>query len=105
MQIPTVYFAHDSHSIDASYIASLETALAILERYPDFNLEIHAYSSRVGQKLYNENLSRLRMEEVLQWFESHGISRERMGNAYFHGVDYDAPSADKARRADIMFVK
>ena len=104
-QIPTVYFAHNSHSIDESSAASLQDALSILEQYPDFNLEIHAYSSRSGQKQYNEQLSKLRMEEVMQWFTSHGISMERMEKAFFHGVDYDAPSADKARRADIQFVK
>ena len=103
--IPSVYFANNSKEIVATYGASLETALAILKKYPDFNLEIHAYCSNVGTKEYNMYLSKKRMEEVQNWFISRGIAPERMGQAYFHGIDYDAPSAAKARRAELWFVK
>ncbi len=103
--IPTVYFANDSRSIEASYLPPLEEALAILRQYPDFNLEIHAYTSRSGSKAYNDKLSEQRMEAIRSWFTAHGIGLERMGQAYYHGIDYNAPSADKARRAELKFVK
>ena len=83
----------------------MEEALAILRQYPDFNLEIHAYTSRSGSKAYNDKLSEQRMEAIRSWFTAHGIGLERMGQAYYHGIDYNAPSADKARRAELKFVK
>ncbi|MBR4523988.1 MAG: OmpA family protein [Bacteroidales bacterium] len=103
--IPTVYFANDSKHVVDTYDAGLEEALAILQQYPDFNLEIHAYCSRSGSKAYNEKLSEQRMEAVRAWFAEHGISTDRMAEAYFHGIDYNAPSADEARRAELKFVK
>lgn len=103
--IPTVYFANNSKEIVATHGASLETALAILQKYPDFNLEIHAYCSKAGTEEYNMDLSKKRMEEVQNWFISRGIAPERMGKAYFHGIDHNAPSAAKARRAELWFVK
>jgi outer membrane protein OmpA-like peptidoglycan-associated protein len=103
--IPTVYFAHNKHLIDAGYVPSLEEALAILKKYPDFNLEIHAYASQSGTKSYNNRLSEKRMEAIRAWFADHGIAPERMLQAYFHGIDYNAPSADKARRAELQFAK
>lgn len=103
--IPTVYFANDSRTIEPSYLPPLEEALAILRQYPDFNLEIHAYSSRSGSKAYNEKLSEQRMEAIRGWFTAHGIGLERMGQAYYHGIDYNAPSAELARRAELKFVK
>lgn len=103
--IPTVWFANDSALIDDAYVPSLEEALAILRQYPAFKLEIHAYSSRSGSRAYNERLSEERMEAVRSWFRNHGIAPERLEQAYFHGIDYNAPSADKARRAELQFVK
>ena len=103
--IPTVYFAHNSSVIEEPYLQQLEEALAILERYPDFNLEIHAYSSPSGAKDYNERLSERRMEVVRQWFAGKGIPMERMGKAFYHGVDYNAPTQAAARRSELKFVK
>lgn len=103
--IPTVYFVNNGSDIEESYIQQLEMALAILERYPDFKLEIHAYCSWSGTKEYNNTLSQKRMEVVRKWFADHGISMDRMGQAYYHGIDYDAPSEAQARRAELKFVK
>ena len=103
--IPSVYFSFDSHSIDQAYVPQLEMALAILQQYPDFQLEIHAYASKEGNPRYNEQLSEKRMEAIRQWFEEHGIGKDRMGKAYFHGVDYDAPTLQEARRAELKFAK
>lgn len=105
MPIPTVYFANDSKQVVDIYDAGLEQALGILQQYPDFNLEIHAYCSRSGSKSYNEKLSEQRMEAIRAWFLEHGIDMDRMTEAYFHGIDYNAPSADEARRAELKFVK
>jgi outer membrane protein OmpA-like peptidoglycan-associated protein len=103
--IPTVYFGFDSSDIDNAYVPQLEMALAILQQYPDFQLEIHAYASKDGNARYNRQLSERRMEAIRQWFEEHGIGKDRMGKAYFHGVDYDAPILKEARRAELKFAK
>ena len=103
--IPHVYFANDSDVIERDYYASLEAVRAILQQYPDFNLEIHAYCSNTGSKEYNNRLSQKRMEAILNWFTEHGIDPERLTDAYYHGIDYDAPSAEEARRAELKFIK
>lgn len=103
--IPTVYFANNRCSIEASYLPSLEQALAIMQQYPEFQLEIHAYCSRSGSKAYNEKLSEQRMEAIRGWFADHGIGLDRMGKVYCHGIDYNAPNAEMARRAELKFVE
>ena len=103
--IPTVYFQNNSWSIDSTYVESLEDALSILNRYEDFNLEIHAYCSKSGDKKYNDNLSQLRMEAVREWFTERGISMTRVEKSYFHGIDYDADTDEHARRVELKFVK
>ncbi len=103
--IPTVFFANNDWRIGADDETALAVALPILERYPDFQLEIHAYASRSGTKAYNEKVSAWRMEAVRQWFIARGVAPERISQAYFHGVDYDAPTAAHARRAEIKFAR
>ena len=103
--IPTVYFANNSSRVEDAYDSSLETALPILEQYGDFQLEIHAYASNSGSKAYNESLSEKRMEAVRQWYIAHGVAPGRIVKAYYHGIDYNAPDAQSARRAEIRFAK
>jgi outer membrane protein OmpA-like peptidoglycan-associated protein len=103
--IPTVHFAKNSKTIPTSSEPALEEALAILQQYPEFKLEIHAYASPSGSKSFNRTLSRQRMESVRQWFAAHGISMDRMTEAYYHGIDYNARTATQARRAELKFVK
>lgn len=103
--IPTIWFANDSAQIDDAFLPSLEEVLDILRQYPAFKLEIHAYSSRTGSQAYNEQLSEQRMEAIRSWFAERGIAPERLARAYFHGIDYNAPTETEARRADLQFVK
>lgn len=103
--IPTVHFAKNSKTIPTSSELALEEALAILQQYPEFKLEIHAYASPSGSKSFNRTLSKQRMESVRQWFAAHGISMDRMTEAYYHGIDYNARTATQARRAEIKFAK
>ena len=103
--IPTVYFAKNSRRIADTYATQLESVLPILEKYPDFQLEIHAYASPAGRKTLNTWLSRKRMEAVRQWFIAHGVAPERIEKAYYHGVDYHARTARVARRAEIKFAR
>lgn len=103
--IPTIYFANNSSSVEDAYASSLELALPILEKYPDFQLEIHAYASTPGTKAYNLQISQKRMEAVRQWYVAQGVAPERIVKAYYHGEDQDAPNAQAARRAELKFVK
>jgi len=45
------------------------------------------------------------MEAIRSWFAERGIAPERLARAYFHGIDYNAPTETEARRADLQFVK
>ena len=104
-QIPVVYFANNSKQILPAYEPALQQALSVLQQYPDVKLEIHAYSSKSGNKYYNTKLSRQRMEVIRRWFAERGVAMERMEQAFFHGVDYQASSSKAARRAELKFVK
>lgn len=104
-QIPVVYFADNSKKIQSAYEPALQQALSVLQQYPDVKLEIHAYSSKSGSKYYNTKLSRQRMEVIRRWFAERGVAMERMEQAFFHGVDYQASNSKTARRAELKFVK
>lgn len=103
--IPTVYFTNNSAIIERRYQNSLNEALKILRKYPDFNIEIHAYCSKRGTKEHNDELSRIRMNEVRNWFLKRGIDESRLVNSYYHGIDRTAPDEDSARRVEVKFVK
>ena len=103
--IPTIYFADNSKKINPEYEAALEQALAILQQYPDFNLEIHTYCSRSGSISYNNMLSKQRMEAICEWFIARGIPAERLNPGISHGVDNSTRSYQLARRAELRFVK
>ena len=103
--IPTIYFADNSKKIANEYEPALEQALAVLQQYPDFNLEIHTFCSRSGSIYYNNKLSRQRLEVICNWFIAHGIPAERLNPSVSHGIDNSARGYKLARRAELRFVK
>ncbi|MBO4434214.1 MAG: outer membrane beta-barrel protein [Bacteroidales bacterium] len=103
--IPTVYFAKNSAMFEFKYQRRLVEALLFMRKYPDFKMEIHAYSSGIGERERTEDLSRIRMKSVRDWFLQRGISEDRLVNSYYHGVDSNAPDEASARRVELKFVK
>lgn len=103
--IPTVYFAKNSAMFEFKYQHKLVEALLFMRKYPDFKLEIHAYSSGKGIRENTEDLSRIRMKSVRDWFLQRGISEDRLAASYYHGVDKNAPDEASARRVELKFVK
>lgn len=104
-QLPNIYFANNSSTIEESYAVSLGEVLTALEKYPELKLEINAFASGKGSVTYNNMLSWQRMENVRQWFSSNGIALERMEMSFYHGIDAGATSDDMARRVELKYIK
>lgn len=102
--IANVYFASGSDKIAPEYVPELENVLSILKKYPEFKLQIRGYSSRSGNKAYNQQLSELRMESVQYWFIGHQVAYDRVEDVKACGVDPQAPEQE-GRRVEIKFVK
>ena len=102
--IDNVYFAPGSDRIADEYIPELEKILSILQKYPEFKLQVRGHASRSGEKSYNQQLSLLRAESVQYWFIGHQIGYDRVEDVKGCGVDPQA-SEKEGRRVEIKFVK
>lgn len=99
-----LYFAAGSDRIADEYIPELEKALSILQKYPEFKLQIRGYASRSGEKAVNQHLSHMRAEAVQYWFIGHQIAYDRVEDVKACGVDHEA-SEKEGRRVEIKIVK
>lgn len=102
--IDNVYFANGSTRIEAEYFPLLEEVLAVMQKYPDFQLQIHGYSSKSGNKAYNQRLSTQRMEAVQKWFIDRGVEVGRVSDVKSCGMDMEAHE-EGGRRVELKFIK
>ena len=56
----------------------LDDAIATLKRYPGMKVEIGGHADSVGNDAYNMELSQKRVNTVMEFFISHGISSDRL---------------------------
>ena len=73
-----VYYPIDVYQIDEVYLSGLDTMLITLNEFPLAKLQIHAHASSTATEEYNMRLSIKRMNELVNFFENNGISKERM---------------------------
>jgi outer membrane protein OmpA-like peptidoglycan-associated protein len=73
-----VYYPVNIYQIDKKYMSNLDTMLITLNEFPASKLQIHAHASSTSTESYNMKLSIKRMNTLINFFESRGISKERM---------------------------
>jgi outer membrane protein OmpA-like peptidoglycan-associated protein len=110
-----IYYDFDKAFIrkDASY--TLDSAVMLLNQYPDMMIEVEAHTDSRGANRYNDNLSERRAINAAQYLLKHGISRQRIKRVsrgelmLTNDCDDDVPCNETDhqanRRAEIRLVK
>ena len=73
-----IYFDYDLINIKDEAIPYLQSMIATLKKFPKASLNIAAHADSRGSVPYNQRLSDERARSILNYFVSHGISRNRI---------------------------
>ena len=88
-----VNFQHDSAELTPASIATLDEAVATLERRAEISVEVAAHTDSQGSDAYNMGLSQRRAASVLDYLTAHGIDAGRLAS---RGYGESEPIADNA---------
>ena len=86
-----VNFKHDSAELTPASKATLEEAVATLQRRSDINVEVAAHTDSQGTDEYNQGLSERRAASVMDYLTAHGIDAGRLSSK---GYGESQPIAD-----------
>ncbi|HZI54652.1 MAG TPA: OmpA family protein [Chitinophagaceae bacterium] len=73
-----VLFGFDQSALSSNAQSTLDDLIAILNKYPDTDLEIQGHTDNTGTDDYNKGLSRRRAEAVADYLTNHNISSKRV---------------------------
>jgi outer membrane protein OmpA-like peptidoglycan-associated protein len=90
-----VFFDFDKSIIKPEGRIKLDSAVTILNRYPDMRVEIQGHTDSVGTEQYNIGLSNRRANSVKDYLMSKGIAESRLQTRGF-GETSPATSNDTA---------
>jgi len=91
-----VYFATNSADLTAASTATLNHAVAALNKRSGISVEVAAHTDSRGKDTYNMALSSRRAKSVLNYLVSHGIAASRLSS---HGYGETQPVADNGTAA------
>ncbi len=103
-ELPTVYFAFNSTRIRHSELAKVQQIRDMMRENPAMTIEVCGWCDSRGDEGVNANFARWRADAVKACLASYGIAPERIAVRGM-GIDHNAGSDDKARRADCVTVK
>ncbi len=93
----------------------LNKMITVLQNYPQFNISITSHTDALGDDAINLKLSVKRSEEVVNYLESKGISKERLKaegkgetqirNRCFNNIDCSDKEHEYNRRTEFKFTK
>lgn len=75
---PDIKFDHDKATLRPEAEDKLDEILSILEKYPNWIVEISGHTDNVGGQDYNADLSQRRAETVVEWLIDKGIDKSRL---------------------------
>ena len=76
--VGNIYFAFDKWNILPEAEETLNKVVAIMNKYPDLEIEIGSHADSRGSNEYNLALSERRAASTLEYIVSQGISRDRL---------------------------
>lgn len=88
-----VNFDNDSAALRGDALATLDEAVATLQRYPDLKVEVAGHTDSASSDAYNLDLSARRAKAVMGYFVSKGIDAGRLTSK---GYGESQPIADNA---------
>ena len=80
IKLSGINFEHDSADLTAASSATLDKAVATLNRRSDIKVEVAAHTDSSGSDTYNQALSDRRAASVMDYLVSHGISADRLSS-------------------------
>lgn len=106
--LPVVFFDFDKYDLRPKSVTDLDSAISIINLYPQSKIVIGGHTDIVGSMNYNIVLSKKRAEVVKNYLISHGIAEKRI---IIDGYGYNMPWAPNTtdegrqinRRAEIRF--
>ena len=73
-----ITFEHNRSDIRANFYSVLNSVALVLKKFDRTNIKIAGYASRVGDDMYNQELSERRADAVLQYLSAQGVDANRM---------------------------
>jgi len=78
IKLEGVYFNHDSAELRSASVATLDKAVATLNRRASIHVEVAAHTDSSGSDGYNQSLSERRAASVMDYLVAHGIDASRL---------------------------
>lgn len=91
LRMSTVYFKTGDHTIDSSFMGTLDKLLEIVIAFDKINLEISAHTDDMGPNSFNKLLSERRAESIVEYLVGKGLRIDRM-KAIGYGEDHPIAS-------------
>ena len=91
-----VFFDFDKSVIKPEGRVKLDSAVTILNRYPDMRVEIQGHTDSIATEQYNIGLSNRRANSVKDYLMSKGIAASRLTT---RGFGETSPAADNGTAA------
>lgn len=102
VQLPVIYFAHNSSRLTQSEADKLDAVAALLREHPDVELGIYGHASDTGSEAYNLRLTQRRAATVKALLVRRGISGSRLHPVVGRGIDRGATTSKAARRVELI---
>ena len=99
LQLRNIQFAYDSHELTADSNKELEQLLTLMRLNPTLRIELSAHTDDKGNDRYNDKLSTLRGQAVLQWLGEHGIDKTRIQSVGYGKRKPLVPNTSEENRA------
>jgi outer membrane protein OmpA-like peptidoglycan-associated protein len=88
-----ILFGFDQSALSADAKTNLDKLVAILQKYPDTNIEVQGHTDNKGTAEYNLDLSKRRASTVSTYLDGHGIVASRLSTK---GYGETIPKYDNA---------
>jgi outer membrane protein OmpA-like peptidoglycan-associated protein/tetratricopeptide (TPR) repeat protein len=115
LNLNPIYFDLDKDNIRPDAALELAKVFAVLEEYPNMEIDIRSHTDSRASHKYNENLSSRRAKSTAEWLISNGINRSRLTwkgygetqliNGCSDGVDCTEQEHQMNRRSEFIIVK
>lgn len=115
LNLNPIYFDLDKHNIRPDAALELAKVFAVLEEYPEMEIDIRSHTDSRASHRYNETLSSNRAKSTAQWLIDNGINRNRLTwkgygetqliNGCADGVDCSEAEHQANRRSEFIIIK
>jgi outer membrane protein OmpA-like peptidoglycan-associated protein len=104
-----IFFDFDKSEIRDEHKAFLNRLIKVVKGHTDLRVKVTGHTDAIGSNGYNDGLSRRRAESIIQYFESQGLSKDRLefdfkGETNPAATNETSEGRQKNRRVDFKFI-